>query len=226
MSAWPLRLMLLFGVIAFALSSIIVPGLRAENPKDPDILVQILGGTTDLASEAAYREADVYFHGGAMDECPDHAKGNTESTTEINLPLMSLIKRLQSEAAPKEDRHLEGKEAKEMLPWFTAAIRLNPHHIEAWRTGIYWFYHTGEIEEAEDFANRGISHNPHDYRMYLERGILYHRLKKWDKAVRDVEIAKSLWKNNSDEASFDLKAIHMYLKDSKAKQADENHQHK
>ena len=126
-----------------------------------------------------------------------------------------LVKRLHGETAPRAHRHLQGEEEKELLPWFVAAVRLNPHHIEAWRTGSYWFYRTGDSQRAEEFIREGICHNPKDYRLYLDRGILYHRLHRWQDAVRDLEVARELWRNDSEDAPFELRAIGTYLRDSR-----------
>jgi len=213
------RMLLAAGVIALLLTSVLVPRLKAADPRDADILMQVLGGTADLAAEKAYQEADVYFHGGIAGGCPDEAvcvhddlHHRAESAP---LPLARLVKRLHGETAPRAHRHLQGEEEKELLPWFVAAVRLNPHHIEAWRTGSYWFYRTGDSQRAEEFIREGICHNPKDYRLYLDRGILYHRLHRWQDAVRDLEVARELWRNDSEDAPFELRAIGTYLRDSR-----------
>ena len=205
--------MVICGIAALVLSAILVPGLKAANPGNSDILVQVLGGTTDLVAEQAYREADVYFHSGLDDEKLDaelkyyHPK--------VRLPLIGMIRRLHGETAPKVERIVQASDEKELLPWFVIAIRLNPHHIEAWRVGSYWYYRTGDSRRAEELLRDAIRQNPNDYRLYLDRGILYHRLKNWDGAVNDLETAQKLWKNNSEDAPYDLKAIRIYLNDSR-----------
>jgi tetratricopeptide (TPR) repeat protein len=224
MDRQPVWMVLVGGVIALILSSILVPSLKAANPQNADILTQILGGTTDFAADQAYREADVYFHAGFREHDPceglaGYSEGTESPAIQVNsgLPLVGLVRRLHGEMAPKAHRHLQGEEEKELLPWFIAAVRLNPHHAEAWRVGAYWFYRTGDLQRAEDFLREGILHNPDDYRFYLDRGIFYHRIRKWDKSVTDLETAEKLWKDDSEDAPYDLKAIRTFLHDSRMK---------
>ena len=128
------------------------------------------------------------------------------------------IEHLQGEAAPRIHKHLAGEEEKELLPWFIAAVRLNPQFIDAWRTGSYWFYRTDNGHRAIGFISDGIRRNPGDYRLYLDRGILYHRLKEWDGAISDLETARRLWKNDSEDSPYELRAIRTYLRDCRMHQ--------
>ncbi len=218
MDRWPIRLVVAGAVIAILLSSVLVPRLKARDPHEPDILLQVLGGTADFAAEQAYREADTYFHAGFKCECPDRASHSHEECVErhpsAHLPLLNVIARLHGETAPKVHRHLEGEEEKEILPWFMAAVRLNPRHIDAWRAGSYWFHRTGDPERAEEFISEGIRRNPNDYRLYLDRGILHYRVRNWGKAVADLQHAWLLWRNNSEDAPCERRAIRTYLRDS------------
>jgi len=194
------------------LASVLVPGLKAASPQNTDVLMQVLGGTTELAAEKAYQQTEVYLHAGVTD---DSLEGSRQPSRSRRLPLMGLVRRLHGETAPKAHRHLQGDDEKELLPWFVAAVRLNPHHIDAWRDGSYWFYRTGDFHRAEEFISDGIRCNPRDYQLYLDRGILYHRLKKWENSVGDLETARKLWKSDSRDAPFDRKAIRIYLNDSR-----------
>ncbi|MCL6629525.1 MAG: hypothetical protein K6U00_07990 [Armatimonadetes bacterium] len=223
MDRWLPRLVLIAASGTLLLSMILSPAIRAANPRNADVLTQVLGGTTELVAEKAYREADVYFHAGIVvprhsrdwDGGDSHASYPVPDQRRIDLPFNSLMNYLHSQTAPKEHRHLEGAEEKEVLPWFVTAVRLNPHLIEAYSDGCYWFYRCGDTRMAEKFITEGIRRNPQSYRLYLDRGILYHRLEKWKEAAGDLERALKLWKNNSEDAPYDLRAIKTYLKDSK-----------
>lgn len=208
MEKLPVRLAVAGGLIALVLSSVLVPRFKAANPRNSDILVQVLGGTADLAADQAYREADVYFHGG-MKAKSRHLEGNDQRGA--CLPLLGYVKRLQGEAAPEKHRHLGGTEEKEILPWFEVTVRLNPHHIEAWSTGSYWYFRTGDRKRALEFVSAGIRQNPDDYRLYLDRGVIHYHLRIWDSAIRDLRTARRLWKNLNEDSPYDLKAISRYL---------------
>lgn len=207
------------GIASLVLAANLTPNVKASGATQSDVLMRILGGTAEIAAERAYREADVYFHGGVLVECSDrehHYKHrHTEQHMEINpqshLPFATLLSNLHGDLAPKYHRHLEGAEEREILPWFIIAVKLNPHHIDAWRDGAYWFYRTGESRRAEQFIDEAIQHNPREYRLYLDRGILYFRMKEYAKAVTWLEQAERLWQNNSAESDADLHAIRSYL---------------
>lgn len=194
----------------------ILPDLKSSTPQSEDILMQILGGTAQLISMGAYREADVYFHGGAMERCSESEENEHahQHALSASLPGYNIIRQMQDEAAPKEHRHLEGKEASEMLPWFMVAVRIDPHNIDAWRVGSYWFYRAGFHDKALDFITEGMKHNPLDYRLYYDRGVLYHRMGQWKKAVDDLQMAKKLWANISEDSPNDRTGIEDFLRDS------------
>jgi tetratricopeptide (TPR) repeat protein len=212
------------------------PAIKAANPKTSDILTQILGGTTELVAEKAYREADVYYHAGMVGYRPcrhngcenhehhdsldvqdhdEHFRSDYLQQKKFTLPLANVVDYLHGQTAPRVHRHLQGSEEKEVLPWFVVAVRLNPHLIDAYSDGCYWFYRCGDVQMAERFITEGIRHNPKNYRLYLDRGILYHRLRRWKAAISDFEKALDLWQNNSEDAPYDLRAIRTYLRHSK-----------
>lgn len=216
MDSWPVKIGLAGSVLALVLSCIMIPQFKAANPQSTDVLLQVMGGTADFAADEAYQEADVYFHGGIRgmhDDKDGHKIDDGVQTTgyqQANLPLMDWMERMHSATTPNAHLHLEGVESKEMLPWFVVAVRLNPHLVEAWSTGMYWYYRSGEIEQSEKFASDGIRNNPNDYRLYFDRGVLYYHMKKWNSAVRDLEFAQKHWKNINEDSPYDLKAIQRY----------------
>jgi len=211
----------IMGIVCALLAVVLMPQLTAANGKNSDVLTQVLGGTADLAADAAYREADLYFHAGVGGGC-HHAEGDhcAEENASVShtdqLPLMHVMEYLDGETSPRKHKHIEGKEEKELLPWFIAAVRLNPHLIEAWRTGTYWFYRTGSPKRALAFISKGIESNPNSCLLYLERGMLKSRLKMWKSAVSDLTQAQQLWKNDWPDADYDARAIATYLKAAKS----------
>lgn len=220
MNGWVPKVALVGAILILLLTSLLVPKLKAANPQEGDVLIQVLGGTADYAAEQAYREAEIYFHAGFDTECPDethHVHREVQAPANVRLPLMGAIKYLHGETAPRIHKHLQGEDEKELLPWFIAAVRLNPHFIDAWRVGAYWFSRTDNGHRAVDFINSGIRHNPHDYRLYLDRGIMYHRLKEWDNAIWDLETARRLWKNDSEDSPYEQRAIRTYLGDCESR---------
>jgi|GEM_PF-2183971 len=199
-------------VLAYIMASVLTPRVKAANPQTGDVLTQVLGGASAIAADSAFEQADVYYHAGVREE-DESPKLSTSSARD--LPLLGLVRSLQKNTVPKEVRHLERKDEKELLPWFHAAVRLNPHHIEAWCVGTYWYYRVGEYGQAEAFASEGIRRNPSEYKLYLERGVLFARLGQYKRALSDLEKAKSLRPPKSRE--FEWAAVDAYLGYVKAK---------
>lgn len=217
MDNMPVKFGLACGVLALLLALMLVPKLHSANPQSADILAQVMGGTADYAADEAYNEADVYFHAGTNAKCTyvggiEKCEQQDDATlfSQVHLPLMSWIKEMHASTAPQTHKHLNNSESKEMLPWFVVATRLNPHLVEAWSTGTYWFYRSGDAKHAEQFASSGISSNPFDYRLYFDRGVLYYRARRWNDSVRDLQTAEKLWKNLNEDSPYDLKAIRRY----------------
>lgn len=207
---------------AVLLAAILNPVVHSANPQPEDVLTQLLGGASGVAAQAAYKQADVYFHSGVRSNesheengSLHHKKGNKPGNS--SLPLVRYIKLLQETAIPSSERHVVGADEKEILPWFIVAVRLNPQYIEAWCVGTYWFYRTKEYDRAKAFINEGIRHNPKNYRLYLERGVLFARLKQWQQALKDLEKADVLRPAVSD--GFEWHAVDTYLNYVRAKAA-------
>ncbi|MHB1458210.1 MAG: tetratricopeptide repeat protein [Armatimonadota bacterium] len=214
------KLVALTGIAILLMAWFLAPILKAATPQSADILMQVLGGTADVASSGAFRQADVYFHGGVMneqfkEEDRTQVKHSTIPAYVDQLPYGAYYYFLQTQIVPQVHKHLDGDEAREMLPWFILAARLNPHNIDAWRVGSYWFFRTNEYSKAFSFISQGIKKNPSDYRLYYDRGILYHKIKLWQKALIDFEKADSLWQNNSEDAPYDKHGIAIFQKDTR-----------
>lgn len=95
-------------------------------------------------SSAMLQKADSYFHGGIDIECHEgcehdhegehghggdegHRGGAWDPWRWINLHVR----------APERHVHLDGDKAVELLPWFWAAVRADPHNVDAWTTAAY-----------------------------------------------------------------------------------------
>ena len=99
-------------------------------------------------SAAMVQKADSYFHGGIDMECPEHHEPhphvcNPPAPQSTNPPIahshfFDPWQWINAHVrAPERHVHLEGDKAVEMLPWFWAAVRADPHNIEAWTTAAY-----------------------------------------------------------------------------------------
>jgi hypothetical protein len=218
MRNWPYVTIIGGGILAFILASSISSNLRASTSSGQDMVVQVLGGTASMVADKAYQEADVYYHAGVTcANCPDRVNRNglllhAVEQPGIPRPLSHLLDAMHHVTAPTVHRHIQGADEKEVLPWFIVATHLDPHHMDAWLTGTYWFYRTGEIDRAKQFILDGVRHNPTDYRVHMERGILFYRLKQWQVAEGEMKLARQLWRKINEDSEYDKRAIGLYLR--------------
>lgn len=84
--------------------------------------------------------------------------------------------------------HYNNKEYDLALEQYTAAIRLNSNHFDAYlnRGCAYLMLGNKNSSALEDF-NTAISINPKHFLAYYNRGLTYHRFEKIDAALKDYD---------------------------------------
>lgn len=142
------------GVLAFLAVGAFAVVLAGTDParlpqlvRGDDVMAVAFGGARETISLAMVHKADSYFHGGIDMECDelhehecehdhDHCHGHAEES--CSDPWQWIDSHVR---APEVHRHLEGGEAAEMMPWFWAAVRSDPHNAEAWSVAWYTASH-------------------------------------------------------------------------------------
>lgn len=120
-----------------------------------DVLSVAFADAKATISAAMVQKADSYFHGGIDMECHDRPDGHhhheephhpsqctchkedvEEEDAEGHLfdPWLWINRHVR---APERHVHLEGQDAIEMMPWFWASVKADPHNVEAWTTAMY-----------------------------------------------------------------------------------------
>ena len=121
-----------------------------------DALSVAFADAKETISAAMVHKADSYFHGGIDMECQEHHDHETQSSNppisqSSNPPIPQSSNPPIPHArtldpwhwinahvrAPEKHVHLDGDKAVEMLPWFWASVKADPHNIEAWTTAAY-----------------------------------------------------------------------------------------
>lgn len=137
------------GVVAVALA--FTPADRIPQvAKGRDALSVAFADAKETISAAMVQKADSYFHGGididchaahGHDSCRADAHGHHEDHDEDRNgpaggfdPWRWINSRVR---APERHVHLDGEKAVETLPWFWAAVRADPHNVDAWTTAWY-----------------------------------------------------------------------------------------
>ena len=173
---------------AAAAATLLCAGLmaRTEPVRRPqalaggDILSVLLGDAKKDLSGAMVREADSYFHGGVADmhdlqhhhehgedcDCEEHHHDHDEDEHEEEEheearrpdPWRWINAGIR---APEVHRHLDGKRAVELMPWFWAAAKSDPHNVEAWSSAFFVASHMLKDDDlALRIATEGRSLNP------------------------------------------------------------------
>ena len=132
---------LVVAVLAALLLGRVGGARRPQLVQGDDALSVAFADAKATISAAMVQKADSYFHGGIDMECPDHHDHHQHAhpsplTSHPSCPdpwrwINAHVR------APERHVHLEGDKAVEMLPWFWAAVRADPHNIEAWTTAAY-----------------------------------------------------------------------------------------
>ena len=121
-----------------------------------DALSVAFADAKETISAAMVHKADSYFHGGIDMECHEHHDHESQShnppiSPSPHPPILQSTNPPISHShtldpwhwinvhvrAPEKHVHLDGDKAVEMLPWFWASVRVDPHNIEAWTTAAY-----------------------------------------------------------------------------------------
>ena len=156
-----------------------------------DLLAVLLGDARKDLAGAMVREADVYFHGGVSDihdlhhhhehgegetceECQaaknehdedgdDHDEHEDEHEEDEHEPHGPDPWRWIDAGirAPEVHTHLDGERSVELMPWFWAAARADPHNVEAWGSAFHVALRMLKDEElALRIAEEGRRLNP------------------------------------------------------------------
>lgn len=98
--------------------------------------------------------------------------------------------------APEVDQHLEDAKAVEMMPWFWAAVKADPHNVDAWTTAFY-IASTAMHDEAlsRRVLDEAKDKNPDSLEVLLAEGRFVYR-----KGAGDVEAAEKIFSTIRDKA--------------------------
>lgn len=151
------------------------------------VIAVAFGDARETISQAFVHKADSYFHGGIDMEC-DHLAGNGHADHdddhdhedchhghghgEVTHGAFDPWHWINSHVrAPDVHRHLGGGEAVEMMPWFWASVKADPHNIDAWTTAWYVANNTmKDMQLALRVVAEGLEKNPDDPELLICRG--------------------------------------------------------
>ncbi len=201
------------------------------------VLDVLFGEGRRTVSLTLFDRADLYFHGGvseAAEQCATSVvspNGGAVSPHKADLAGQALDAGTHVEAAapgaagntrfpdpwqwlnnrmhPRRDRHMVGSEAKEILPWLWASVRLDPHNLLAWQVTSYWLARqVGKPEEGIRLIQEAIRLNPDSAELEFCRGEIMILLKRPDEGVAAFRLALVKWRPDvAGEDPEDLKFL-------------------
>ena len=147
-------LIVLVGALALLLGRL-PAGKLPQAVKGDDVLSVAFGDARAVLAQMMIRKSDSYFHGGVDIGCPcEHCKedalprtvaasatgadryhASRDSTISKSFDPWNWIN--AHVRAPQRHVHLDGTQAVELMPFYWAALRADPHDVGAWTTAIF-----------------------------------------------------------------------------------------
>ena len=182
-------------------------------PVDP--LSRFLGSAKEAFGDTLFLKADVYFHGGVMDEAHhdetaealekegaiEDGEGHGETAPK------DWIAKINRQVQVHEVVHLSKEKRKEMLPFFAMATALDPRNVEAVLTSAYWLdKEFGKTGDALKVLEKGLRDNPDSWEIENALGRFYFRREEWAKAGRHLReaLGKPSFQKAEDYEHVDL----------------------
>jgi len=213
----PVALFGLAGGIALVLADCPAKALP-RGTSGGDLLAVCFGDARAVFSTAMVRKADSYFHGGVdldAHEVAEHAAaraGGTHGVLAGEAYEAEEAARDRAAAAPvtflpdpwawidarvhvQEHRHLDDAHARELIPWFWAAVRADPSNLSAYEDAAYV---VGTMMKnpggAIKILDEGIAHNPRAAILDFDRGEIFERRIK-DRAIAAAAFERAALKS-------------------------------
>jgi len=192
-------------VLAIALGQAIPPFFSGRLPQvaGANVLTLVLGDARLVLSNAMLDKAEEYFHGGVRDvvcefglggahDEHDHKGEDHGEGAEGAVRATDLWDRVNSLVHAQAHRHVEGDEARELLPWLWAACRASPQNIQAYESAAFVLESMlKRPAEAALLLEEGIRHNPDSASLEYSLGKLsVHAFHDFARAERAFSTAR------------------------------------
>lgn len=187
-------------------------GWQGNRTSSANFMAVALGDTRRMFARHFTAKADAYFHSGLYPSVFDNlesyqtphiaedtgaVKGrNTGDEHGFLGTPRNWIDRFGRQFYPTTHTHLsvgsadgheESGEVREILPWLTLSLELDPQEIQGYLVLAYWLRTMGKLDDAERILRDGLKENPGDPWLMFDLG----RLKR--ESRHDVARARNLW---------------------------------
>lgn len=158
----------------------------AESPEKASLnnpLFEALGSMKEAVGDTIYLRADEYFHAG-MDRniLSRHSRANEnpdDPNYHVKIGTVDWAMRVNRQIKVIEHKHLDNRDAKEILPLLHAATTLNPKNIDANLTAAYWLEKaTGDSAKSLEVLQRVMPEHPEDWKVPFAIGEILDKKQK------------------------------------------------
>lgn len=197
---------------------------RGGNSASP--LLALVGDSRRLFANQFFVMADVYFHSGYYPTIFNKTQKEQSSRLDVTEqsdakpsksgrhevkddddsflgPPRDWIEAFGRHFFPTVHTHLDGGDAREIMPWLKLSAEMDPNRIETYVTAAYWLRtRLNKPDDAEQFLRQGLRANPDSYEILLELGRVYNDKKNYRVARNIWELALGKW-NQQDKAKLE-----------------------
>ena len=162
----------------------------------------------DNCKDDCHEHDHDHNHEADHDHDEDHDHAHESDHVEVDHDFFDPWRWINSHIrAPEIHRHLEGRQTVEMMPWFWASVKADPHNIEAWTTT--WYIANNMMKDkklALSVVDEGLRRNPDDPDLLLCRGRTFYDRGRGDVAAAHAaflaafESADRILKRDGDKA--------------------------
>jgi tetratricopeptide (TPR) repeat protein len=189
----------------------------AEVSPQMDPLSRAFGSAKEAIGDTLFLKADQYYHGGVSRE--DHHDESREDVekkgilVEKDQPATTAyhdwVSRINRRVHAQELRHLSQDEKKEMFPFFSLAVTLDPYNVEAVLTTAFWLdKEFKKPAEAEALLEKGIRDNPASWE--LENELAKLKLREGRAAAAEKHFREAADKAKGQELESFSRAVLYY----------------
>lgn len=190
----------------------------------PDTLYRVVGTAKEAFGDMLFLKADSYYHGGVTTEFietrEDLQKEGLvhEEAHEAEEAPLDWIAKINSQIKRHGHYHLPKDEQKEMLPFFSLAVNLDPYNVEAILTAAYWIdSHFGKVGEAIRVLKEGSKNNPGSWEIDYSLARIYFKRRK-DFAQSEFYYLEAIRKMDEKSGRGALRDCYYLLGESRLKQ--------
>ena len=188
-----------------------------------DPLTLLLGSAKEAIGDTFFLKASSYFHGGVdvdlikREEVFGHEEREGEGLDpdEFKKSYTDWVYKINSRIKITEHRHLQGEETKEILPFLSAAVKLDPYNVTAILTTAFWLEsYFKKADAAIEVLTQGLKDNPDSWELRYHLGLNYFKNKK-NYAESAGYFEEALAKMDTENSSaFDRRDAVYYLAES------------